>query len=67
MKKYIPLIISIILLTAISCRQVDSLEENEPKKHVLSRNRTEINCKSDTTQQQKDPPIKDGQDWRLYQ
>lgn len=66
MKKYIPLIISIILFTAGSCRQADSLYETEQEQPVLSRNKADLNRKSDTTKQEKDPPIKDGQDWRLY-
>ncbi|SFN41794.1 hypothetical protein SAMN05421594_2702 [Chryseobacterium oleae] len=66
MKKFIPIISSVILLTSLSCRQTDSIEEDQKDPIPLSPYHMEKSSKTDTTDQEKDPPIKDGQDWRLY-
>ncbi|MFP3598574.1 hypothetical protein [Chryseobacterium sp. SIMBA_029] len=66
MKKFIPIIGSIILLISLSCRQTDSIEEDQKDPISLSPYHIEKSSKTDTTEQEKDPPIKDGQDWRFY-
>jgi len=66
MKKYIP-IISILLITAQSCRQADSNEDIQPDPMSFDRYKMQTHSKTDSSSQQKDPPVKDGQDWRLYQ
>ncbi|EFK33203.1 MULTISPECIES: hypothetical protein [Chryseobacterium group] len=65
MKKVIPFLILIVGLCAQSCRQVDEQVDND---FALSRVAKESNKTSDSTRMkielEKDPPVKDGQDWK---
>lgn len=66
MKKYIPIIISILLFIAFhSCRQEDSFEENYQNSLLPNRNTRETISKTDSITKETDPPVKDGQDWKL--
>lgn len=66
MKKYIPLIISILLFIAThSCRQGDDTEENQQQNLKLNRTSKEDTSKADSITTEKDPPVKDGQDWKI--
>jgi hypothetical protein len=66
MKKYIP-IISIVVITAQGCRQADSSEDIQHDPVLRDRYQITAQSKTDSTSQEKDPPVKDGQDWRMYQ
>ena len=65
MKKIIPFLSLIVGLSAQSCRQVD---EQFDKNVDVSRITNTANKSADSTQQkielEKDPPVKDGQDWK---
>ncbi|KUJ56394.1 hypothetical protein [Chryseobacterium aquaticum] len=65
MKKAIPFLILIMGLCAQSCRQVDEQVDNN---FELSKGADEARKTEDSTKQkvelEKDPPVKDGQDWR---